>query len=413
MLAACGQRLDRGTSPTGPALAGPIGHRVNRNRKQIRRLVRQAGARNVRVFGPVVRGDEREGSDLDLLVDFPVRARGLLPLADLAHRISELLELPVDVAAEDALAPEVAAHALSDAVSLCPEAPDNASTTSRTPSGGSSPPWAHSTPGSPTRRRRVLMIRTRRGSSAASEVLGPYRGTCLPPTVMVVPCWTSGTAPEEASAVRTCRGLMVLVACGAVAVLGACTGADGDEGASAVPTGSVSTEEMEGMLLTADDVEGALADSAGPAQGSGWDVQYLGSGAYPLTGGPECSEAGRKWDVMVEAVPVEAPSYGNQGRVIEQLITDDPETIAMLFDIERTCWMAAAEENPSESPVEVGLGVKEAFALSDSNEGTAPTEYDIFVRDGGVMLTVGIAGEPELTQEDAIAITAAAVDRVR
>jgi len=70
------------------------------------------------VFGSVARGDESEGSDLDLLVDFPVRARGLLPLADLADRIYELLELPVDVAAADALAPEVAARALADAVSL-------------------------------------------------------------------------------------------------------------------------------------------------------------------------------------------------------------------------------------------------------------------------------------------------------
>jgi hypothetical protein len=70
------------------------------------------------VFGSVARGDESEGSDLDLLVDFPVRQRGLLPLADLADRISELLELPVDVAAEDALAPDVAARALADAVSL-------------------------------------------------------------------------------------------------------------------------------------------------------------------------------------------------------------------------------------------------------------------------------------------------------
>lgn len=118
LLAACGQRLTVGTTPMGPALQGPIGHRVDRNRKQIRRLARQAGARNVRVFGSVARGDESEGSDLDLLVDFPVRQRGLLPLADLADRISELLDLPVDVAAEDALAPEVATRAHQDAVSL-------------------------------------------------------------------------------------------------------------------------------------------------------------------------------------------------------------------------------------------------------------------------------------------------------
>lgn len=118
LLAACGQRLALATTPMGAALQGPIGHRVDRNRKQIRRLAREAGARNVRVFGSVARGEEGEKSDLDLLVDFPVRQRGLLPLADLADRISELLDLPVYVAAEEALALEVATQAHQDAVSL-------------------------------------------------------------------------------------------------------------------------------------------------------------------------------------------------------------------------------------------------------------------------------------------------------
>jgi hypothetical protein len=118
LLAGCGLRLDLGTSPIGHALQGPIGRRVSDRRKEIRRLAREAGAVDVRVFGSVARGDEHAGSDLDLLVDFPVRQLGLLPLADLADRISDLLEIPVDIAAEDALAPEVAATALAEAVTL-------------------------------------------------------------------------------------------------------------------------------------------------------------------------------------------------------------------------------------------------------------------------------------------------------
>jgi hypothetical protein len=206
---------------------------------------------------------------------------------------------------------------------------------------------------------------------------------------------------------------MVLVACGAVAALAACTGTDQDQSASAVPTGNVSTEEMEGMLLTAEDVEGALADSGGPAKGTRWQALDLGPGVDLLVGGPQCSETGRTWDVMVDVVPVDAPSTGDQGTVREQLITDDPEAIAALFNDERTCWMSAADENPSESSFDIGLAVEEAFGFTDTNEGGAPTEYDIFVRDGDVMLTVFMVGEPELTQEDAIAITAAAVDRAR
>jgi hypothetical protein len=118
LLGACDLRLDLRTAPLGAALQGPVGQRVAAHRKEIRRLVRQTGARNVRVFGSTARGEDHEDSDLDLLVDFPVRVRGLIPLADLADRIAELLELPVDVAAEEALAPDVAAHALREAVAL-------------------------------------------------------------------------------------------------------------------------------------------------------------------------------------------------------------------------------------------------------------------------------------------------------
>ena len=62
--------------------------------EDIRRAALEAGARNVRVFGSAARGDDRDGSDLDVLIDFPVRERGLLPLADLADQISELLDVP-------------------------------------------------------------------------------------------------------------------------------------------------------------------------------------------------------------------------------------------------------------------------------------------------------------------------------
>jgi predicted nucleotidyltransferase/DNA-binding XRE family transcriptional regulator len=118
LLAACHVRLDLRTAPMGAVLQGPVGQRVAAHRKEIRRLARHAGARNVRVFGSTARGEDHEGSDLDLLVDFPVRDRGLIPLAELADRIADLLELSVDVAAEDALAPDVAARALAEAVAL-------------------------------------------------------------------------------------------------------------------------------------------------------------------------------------------------------------------------------------------------------------------------------------------------------
>jgi hypothetical protein len=71
-------------------------------RAEIIRIAREHGARNVRVFGSVGRGDGTPESDLDLLIDFEPR-RSLLDLVGLKLDLEELLGCPVDVATEDAL----------------------------------------------------------------------------------------------------------------------------------------------------------------------------------------------------------------------------------------------------------------------------------------------------------------------
>ena len=99
-------------------LSGPIGRLVHEHRREIRRLVSASGAKNPRVFGSVARGQEHPQSDLDMLVDFPVRTHEMLPLAHLADEISRMVGVNVDVAASEALSPPVAATALHDAVPL-------------------------------------------------------------------------------------------------------------------------------------------------------------------------------------------------------------------------------------------------------------------------------------------------------
>jgi predicted nucleotidyltransferase len=42
---------------------------IDRDREEILRIAAQHGARNVRVFGSVARGDDRADSDVDLLVE--------------------------------------------------------------------------------------------------------------------------------------------------------------------------------------------------------------------------------------------------------------------------------------------------------------------------------------------------------
>ncbi len=76
-------------------------------------------ATNPRLFGSVARGDARDDSDLDLLVDLaPAVGNELLRVAGLAEELSELLGVRVDVVAPTLLRDEVSASALEDAVAV-------------------------------------------------------------------------------------------------------------------------------------------------------------------------------------------------------------------------------------------------------------------------------------------------------
>ena len=72
------------------------------HRETIRRLVLQAGMSNPRVFGSVLRGEDEEGSDLDLLVD-PAPRTGLLAMAGLELEIERALGVKVDLLTPESL----------------------------------------------------------------------------------------------------------------------------------------------------------------------------------------------------------------------------------------------------------------------------------------------------------------------
>lgn len=92
--------------------------KLRANRDHIRRAAHTLGVTNIRVFGSVVRGEDGPDSDIDLLVDFDVRRRGLFPLAELQDLLGAMLEERVDVVPHDALAPHVAENAVAEAVPL-------------------------------------------------------------------------------------------------------------------------------------------------------------------------------------------------------------------------------------------------------------------------------------------------------
>ena len=71
-------------------------------REEVLAAARRHGARNVRVFGSVVRGQATDRSDVDLLVEFE-DGRSLLDHASLVVELENLLNRRVEIATERGL----------------------------------------------------------------------------------------------------------------------------------------------------------------------------------------------------------------------------------------------------------------------------------------------------------------------
>ena len=65
-------------------------------REEILRIAASRGARNIRVFGSVVRGEARAGSDVDFLVEMEP-GRNVLDLSELILDLEDALGYKVDV----------------------------------------------------------------------------------------------------------------------------------------------------------------------------------------------------------------------------------------------------------------------------------------------------------------------------
>jgi predicted nucleotidyltransferase len=83
-------------------------------RDQVIRIATACGARSVRVFGSVVKGLDRDGSDLDLLVDLPL-GTSLLHIVGLQLDIEDALGVKVDLCTERELDPALKERILAEA----------------------------------------------------------------------------------------------------------------------------------------------------------------------------------------------------------------------------------------------------------------------------------------------------------
>jgi predicted nucleotidyltransferase len=86
-------------------------------REQILRLCARHGARNVRIFGSVARGEADEQSDIDFLVDMEP-GRSLFDMGGLLVDLRELLGCEVDVVTERGLKARIREQVLKEALPL-------------------------------------------------------------------------------------------------------------------------------------------------------------------------------------------------------------------------------------------------------------------------------------------------------
>jgi hypothetical protein len=84
---------------------------------EILRVAAKHGARNVRLFGSVLRGEAKEGSDVDVLVHLDEHA-SLLDHIALMRELEELLGCPVDFVNDEALHRAIRDRVLAEAMQL-------------------------------------------------------------------------------------------------------------------------------------------------------------------------------------------------------------------------------------------------------------------------------------------------------
>lgn len=92
---------------------------LDMKRIAVREAVGRFRTANLRVFGSVLHGTDRDGSDIDLLVD-ALPGATLLDLGDLEDELKSLLGVEVDLLTPEDLPPTFRAKVLAEALPLLP-----------------------------------------------------------------------------------------------------------------------------------------------------------------------------------------------------------------------------------------------------------------------------------------------------
>lgn len=80
-------------------------------------VLRRHGVTNPEIFGSAARGDDHDGSDVDILVDFAA-GTSIIDIIGIQHELEDLLGLPVDLVSRNDLKDRVRARAEKDLLPL-------------------------------------------------------------------------------------------------------------------------------------------------------------------------------------------------------------------------------------------------------------------------------------------------------
>lgn len=90
---------------------------IREKNTDIKAIAAKHGAKNIRLFGSVIRGEAGQDSDIDFLVDTETSTSSWFP-AGLILDLEEILGCRVDIVTERGLNPYIREHVLNEAVPL-------------------------------------------------------------------------------------------------------------------------------------------------------------------------------------------------------------------------------------------------------------------------------------------------------
>lgn len=98
-------------------LSGPTGRLLVKHREAVHAILARHGVTDPEIFGSAARGDDRQGSDVDLLVNF-APGTSIIDIIGIQHELEDLLGVPVDLVPRDSIKERVRARATEDLLPL-------------------------------------------------------------------------------------------------------------------------------------------------------------------------------------------------------------------------------------------------------------------------------------------------------